>query len=404
MQYTQTARKLTAEEKLRLLVSFGTRISSEIRLDHLLNSIARQIAQILDVGRCIIFLIDPDREELWSKIAQGKGLAYTEIRMPLTTKGIISHVAKTGETINLQNAYEDPRFSMAIDMVTDFRTHSLLAVPLKNNTGKVLGVFQVANKADDLPFDRNDEGILLLLSTLASSSIEIATLYQELYGAQLETLYRLAITAEYRDQQDTRSHLKNISIISFLLAGTLGMPKHEAEIIKNASTLHDIGKVALADNILLKPGKLTPEEFEKMKEHTIYGGKILEGAKSKILQVAYKMSMYHHEKWNGKGYPKGLKGEEIPLEARIVTVADVFDALCQFRVYKDAWKTQDAYEYMLKESGHSFDPRVVAAFKKIYPAIRKLYSHIPVNQMTGPFPGDENIPTENTVIRMTQQD
>ena len=141
-----------------------------------------------------------------------------------------------------------------------------------------------------------------------------------------------------------------------------------------------------------------------MKEHTIYGGKILEGAKSKILQVAYKMSMYHHEKWNGKGYPKGLKGEEIPLEARIVTVADVFDALCQFRVYKDAWKTQDAYEYLLKESGHSFDPRVVAAFKKIYPAIRKLYSHIPVNQMTGPYPGDENIPSENTVIRMTQQD
>lgn len=403
MQYSQTAKKLTAEEKLKLLVSFGTRISAEIRLDHLLNSIAQQITQILNVGRCIIFLIDEDKQELWSKIVQGKGLAYTEIRMPLKTQGIISHVAQTGETINLHNAYEDPRFSMAIDMVTDFRTHSLLAIPLKNNAGKVLGVFQVLNKADGLPFDHNDEGILLLLSTLASSSIEIATLYQELYGAQLETLYRLAITAEYRDQQDTRSHLKNISIITYLLAGALGMSKHDTEVIKNASPLHDIGKVALADNILLKPGKLTPEEFNKMKEHTIYGGKILEGAKSKILQVAYKMSLYHHEKWNGSGYPKGLKGEEIPLEARIVTVADVFDALCQFRVYKSAWRPEDAYEYILQESGKSFDPRIVAAFKKIYPTIRKLYLPSKSTIVQENQKQKSSVPTEQTIRQATQE-
>ena len=100
-------------------------------------------------------------------------------------------------------------------MVTDFRTHTMLAVPLKNNAGKVLGVFQVANKADGKPFDKKDEGILLLLATLAASSIEIAKLYQDVHVAQLETIYRLAVTAEYRDQQDTRAHLKNISIISY---------------------------------------------------------------------------------------------------------------------------------------------------------------------------------------------
>ncbi len=111
-----------------------------------------------------------------------------------------------------------------------------------------------------------------------------------------------------------------------------------------------------------------------MKSHTVYGGRILEGAHSKILQIAHKMSLYHHEKWNGLGYPKALQGEEIPIEARIVTVADVFDALCVFRVYKKAWKTDDAYEYILGEAGKSFDPRVVAAFKKIYPSIRKLYA------------------------------
>ena len=365
--------KLSADEKLNLLVEFGARISSELRLDKLLDIIAQQITRMLNVGRCTIYLKDGERHELWSKIAQGRGLEHTEIRVPLNGNNVVAIVARTGQTINMPNAYEDDRFSMDVDMVTDFRTHSLLAVPLKNNAGKVLGVFQVANKADGTPFDKKDEGILLLLATLASSSIEIARLYQDVHVAQLETIYRLAVTAEYRDQQDTRAHLKNISIISYLLALALGMNKKEAELIKNASPLHDIGKVALADNILLKPGRLTPEEFEIMKSHTIYGGRILEGAHSKVLQVAHKMSLYHHEKWNGTGYPKGLKGEDIPLEARIITVADVFDALCVARVYKKAWKTDDAYLYILGESGKAFDPRIVAAFKKIYSSVRKLY-------------------------------
>ncbi len=379
--------KLSAEEKLNLLVEFGARISCELRLDKLLDIIAQQITKMLDVGRCTIYLKDVEKNELWSKIAQGRGLEHTEIRVPLNGSGVISIVARTGETINLPNAYEDPRFSMDVDMVTDFRTHSMLAIPLKNNSGKVLGVFQVANKADATAFDKKDEGILLLLATLAGSAIEIAKLYQDVHVAQLETIYRLAVTAEYRDQQDTRAHLKNISIISYLLA--LGMNKKDSELIKNASPLHDIGKVALADNILLKPGKLTPEEFEIMKSHTVYGGRILEGAHSKVLKIAHKMACYHHEKWNGSGYPKGLKGEDIPIEARIITVADVFDALCAFRMYKKAWKTDDAYAYILGESGKSFDPHVVAAFKKIYPSVRKLYANISVNQ---PQPQTSDVP------------
>ncbi len=383
--------RLTAEEKLRLLVEFGSRISSELHLDKLLDIIAQQITQMLDVGRCAIYLKDDDTQELWSKIAQGKGLEHTEIRIPLNSDGFISIAARTGQTINLPNAYEDPRFSIDVDIVTAFRTHATIAVPLKNNSGEVLGVFQASNKSDGTPFDKSDEGLLRLLATLASGSIEIAKLYQEVRVAQLETIYRLAVTAEYRDQQDTRQHLKNISIISYLLALALGMSKAEAELIKNASPLHDIGKVALADNILLKPGKLTPEEFETMKSHTIYGGRILEGATSKVLQMAHKMSLYHHEKWNGTGYPKGLHEEEIPLEARIVTVADVFDALCVFRVYKKAWRTEEALAYILDESGKSFDPRIVAAFQKVYPSVKRLYAHISVNK---PQKKTSTIPTE----------
>lgn len=364
--------KMSAEQKFNLLVDFGSRISNELRLDPLLDIVAKQITDILSAGRCTIFLKTNDNE-LWSKIAQGKGLEHTEIRVPLTRNNIIAHVARTGETVNLPNAYDDPRFSMDIDMVTDFRTKSLLVVPLKNHAGQVLGVCQVANKSSNTPFTKEDEGVMYLMSAFASRALEIALLYQEVHMAQLETIYRLAVTAEYRDQHDTRTHLKNISIIAYLLAVALGMNKAEADLIKNASPLHDIGKVALADSILLKPGKLTPEEYETMKSHTIYGGRILEGARSKVLKMAHKMSLCHHEKWNGKGYPKGLKGTEIPLEARIVAVADVFDALCVFRVYKKAWKTEEAYEYILKESGESFDPQCVEAFKKIYTTVAKLY-------------------------------
>lgn len=373
-------RHLTAQEKLNLLVEFGSQISCELNLDELLVIIAQRITDILGVGRCAIYLIDADKKELWSKIAHGKGLEHTEIRLPLNGTGFISLAAQTGQPINLKNAYEDPRFPLDVDMMTNFRTQHTLALPFKNKAGEVLGVFQVSNKSDKTPFDVNDIGLLGLLSTLASGSIEIAKLYHDVRVSQLETIYRLAVTAEYRDQQDTRAHLKNISIISYLLALTLGLSKETAELIKNASPLHDIGKVALADNILLKPGKLTPEEFEIMKSHTVYGGRILEGAHSKVLQMAHKMSLYHHEKWNGKGYPKGLKGEDIPLEARIVTVADVFDALCVVRVYKKAWKTEEAFTYILNEAGQSFDPRIVSAFKRVYPAVRKLYAHQSVNQ------------------------
>jgi len=135
-----------------------------------------------------------------------------------------------------------------------------------------------------------------------------------------------------------------------------------------------------------------------MKTHTTAGKEIIEEAMDLVstdsgyLNEAKNLAAYHHEKWNGKGYPKGLKGEEIPLEARILTIADVFDALCVFRVYKKAWPTSEAYAYILEESGQSFDPRCVEAFKKIYPSVRKLYAHLSVNQVGASTEKQEPVP------------
>lgn len=358
------------EQRLNLLVQFGGLISTETNLSKLLELIAGQVQRILSGNKCSVFILDRQTNELWSKISQNQ--QYTEIRVPFG-KGIAGHVAATGQIVNITDAYNDHRFNKDLDMMTGYRTRSILAVPLKNISGEIIGVFEVVNKDDD-GFDGDDEGILQLLGSLAASAIENAQLYQTLSKSQLETIYRLAVTAEYRDQQDTAIHLRHISEYSALIARNLGLPESEIESLHYASPLHDIGKVGIADSILLKPGKLTPEEFEEMKKHTLYGAKILANAESELLQQACKIAGAHHEKFDGTGYPSGLKGHQIPLCARIVSVADVFDALCMPRVYKPRWEPEKAHAYILSEKGKSFDPEVVEAFERAYCEIMKFYS------------------------------
>jgi len=364
---------LTAEQKLKLLINFGNEISTEMRLKALLDKIAGKITGVLNCDRCIIYLLDKKNDQLWSTIAKGKGLEHTEIKIPLKNKSILNDAINKSKIINITKKEFMHTLTMHIDLVTEYKTENLLLVPIKTEKGKILGLFQVSNKLDGTDFDADDQGILVLLGAMTSNFIQVSKLYENLRLSQLETIYRLAITAEYRDQKDTPLHLKHISIISYLLAKKLKMKDKHAEYIKHASPLHDIGKVGVPDKVLLKPDKLTEEEFEFIKKHPTYGGKILEGAKSGVLKTAYKITVYHHEKYDGTGYPYGLKGENIPIEARIVSVADVFDALCMKRKYKDAWNTDDAFDYIVKKSGTDFDPKVVSAFKKIYPKIKSLY-------------------------------
>ncbi|MGC8728487.1 MAG: HD domain-containing phosphohydrolase [Elusimicrobiales bacterium] len=356
------------EYRLNLLVQFGAIISKETNLTKLLEVIAGQVEKILSSQRCSIFIYDHKTNELWSRIA--RGLNNTEIRVPVG-KGIVGWVADTGQSLNIEDAYKSDKFNPEIDRITKFKTKNVLAVPLKNVTGRIIGVFEVINKNEG-NFNSEDEGILNLISSLAAGAIENAQLYESLYQAQLETIYRLAVTAEYRDQHDTAVHLRHISEYSALIARAIGLDEKKIDDIKYASPLHDIGKVAISDSILLKPAKLTDEEFEEMKKHTLYGAKILSNAKSHLLQIACRIAQSHHEKYDGNGYPYKLKGEQIPIEAKIVSVADVFDALCMTRVYKPSWEPSRAREYILSERGKSFDPLVVDAFDSVYDKILEL--------------------------------
>ena len=213
-------------------------------------------------------------------------------------------------------------------------------------------------------FNEEDEGFLRILSTIAASAIENAQLYENLRKSHLETIYRMAMVAEYRDQQDTATHLRRISKYTALVASQLGLSYDLVEDLRYASPLHDIGKVAIPDAILLKPGKLTPDEYEEMKKHPLYGARMLENAESRLLQLARNIALAHHEHWDGTGYPQGLKVDEIPLDARIFSVVDVFDALTTRRVYKGAWSIGDTFTYMNEQSGRLFDPGVVDAFAK----------------------------------------
>ncbi len=358
-------RRQELEQRQSLLARFGRMVAAETSLDTLLTIIAEEVRHILSADRCSVFLVDAYKGELWTKIALG--MEEKVLRIPVG-QGIAGFVARTGSAVNIRDAYKDTRFAQDLDRITGYQTRTVLAVPLRGRDGKALGVFEVLNKAKG-SFTEEDEGLLRILATMAATFIENATLYDDLRRSHLETIYRMALVAEYRDQEDTGRHLRRMSRFSGILAQGMGLSFLEAEDIRYAAPLHDVGKVAIPDSILRKPAKLTPDEWEEMKKHTIYGAKMLANAESRLLRLAAKIAVGHHEFFDGTGYPYQLKGDAISLEARIVTVADVFDALSSKRVYKGEWTVDDAVAYIKERSGKQFDPKVVAVLLEKLPEI-----------------------------------
>jgi putative two-component system response regulator len=188
--------------------------------------------------------------------------------------------------------------------------------------------------------------------------------------ANIDTIQRLNCAAQYKDNE-TGNHVKRMSLSSQLIAKKCGLSAGECEVIFYAAGLHDIGKIGIPDRILLKPGKLTDEEWKIMKTHTTIGGVILENGNSDVINMGHVIAMTHQEKYDGSGYPKGLMGKEIPLVGRIVSVADVFDALTSDRPYKKCWSVSKALDYIISQKGKHFDPKIVDEFLKILPEINE---------------------------------
>ncbi|MAD05410.1 MAG: two-component system response regulator [Pseudoalteromonas sp.] len=184
---------------------------------------------------------------------------------------------------------------------------------------------------------------------------------EQLQLAHIDLIQRLGRAAEYKDT-DTGEHIARMSRYSKVLALAYGMSEYEAEQLKQADPMHDVGKIGIPDAVLLKPGRLNENEYEHMKQHALIGAKILENSPSPLLQLAHKLALEHHEKWDGTGYPYGLKGKEISIEGRIVAIADVFDALTSKRPYKKAWSIEEALDLLKDEAGKHFDPQLVDLF------------------------------------------
>jgi putative two-component system response regulator len=241
--------------------------------------------------------------------------------------------------------------------------HRALAIGINDFLNKPFDQLELQARVRNMLALRQSQKKLASRALLLADEVEKAT--AEIAAREHETLLCLGRAAEHRDPE-THEHIMRMSNYSRLIARKLGLSHDECELLLRASPLHDIGKIGTPDHILLKPGKLTVEEFEIMKQHTVIGQRILATSSSPILRAGADIAIAHHEKWDGSGYPGGLKGEAIPLFGRIVAVADVFDALTSERPYKKAWDLDRATSLIRESSGQHFDPTVVEAFFAVW--------------------------------------
>ncbi|QHW30608.1 HD domain-containing protein [Paenibacillus rhizovicinus] len=357
----------TPEELLRIIFDYTAKISGERSIKNVLLLMADMGREMILADRCTVWLIDHAKQELFTTIAHG----VNEIRVPLGT-GFVGHSIETGECLLIDDAYADIRHNVDNDQRTGYRTQAIITVPFVGNNGVILGAYQAINKlTPQAVFSRRDLEQLKLAAAYAGKSLESVILQEEIESTQREIIFTMGQIGEGRSKE-TGNHVKRVADYSAILALGLGLSAHEAELLRVVSPMHDIGKVAIPDAILLKQGKLTSEEFDQMKQHTEVGYQLLKSSGRELLKTAAIVAHQHHEKWDGTGYPQGLKEEEIHLYGRITAVADVFDALGSDRVYKKAWELERILQLFREERGRHFDPRVVDVFVEQLPALLEI--------------------------------
>jgi HD-GYP domain-containing protein (c-di-GMP phosphodiesterase class II) len=357
---------------------------------------AEATRELLAADRATIFIVDTDRGELWSRVALGTD----EIRIPLGT-GIAGTVAQTGEVINIPDAYADPRFNPAPDQQTGYQTKSLLTFPMTGQEDRVIGVFQAVNKHGGGPFTGSDEDTLASLAASAAVAVENAQLVAEqrqLWQTLMETL---AMTVDARDQQ-TAGHSQRVTRYADVIGRAMGLGGKDLEKLRAAALLHDYGKIAVRDKFLQKPGKLDDAEFAYMKAHAEKTGEFLAHLEfPRDMRDVPVIASQHHERMDGKGYPKGLAAESIVLGARIVAAADVFDALTAPRYYKPAYPLDRTLEIMDGMAGDHLDPKVMAA---VHAAKPHLEAALAALKHTWPKPGDEGMGTIQEAAGLSERD
>ena len=362
--YTTTVKK----DPLLALVKIGQAVAAEKNIDKLMQTIAEETKEAIQADRCTVFLYDKETDELWSKVALGLG--SSELRFK-SNQGLAGHVFHTGEPINIKDAYSDERFNKNIDKETGYTTKTILCMPIKNINQEIIGVFQVLNKLTGY-FTEEDEDLLITIGSSAGISLENATLFErqnELLKQQKVVfdsfINTLAASIDARDKI-TSGHSTRVRMYSTLIANEFNLSENDIEIIQKAAALHDIGKIGIRDSVLQKEGKLTPEEYQHIQEHVEITHNILEKIHmSDDFKLITEIACSHHEKYDGTGYYRHLKGEEIPFGGRILAVSDVFDAITSKRHYRDKMPIVKVIGILIGDSGTHFDKSVVDKFLAI---------------------------------------
>lgn len=397
-------KQIKIDEKLQKIIEIERELGEIQDVDVLLERILTETRKIVNADAGSIYVADGDKLKIkygqndtqLKELAPGEKLPYTYFAFPINEKQICGYVALTGKPLNIEDCYHIPedkpyKFNKNTDLTTDYRTKSMYTFPLKMASGKLLGVLQIINAKDN---DGNvisfgDEAVLLI-SHFSQSAV------QALQHAYLTSnmVRRMLKMAEFRDPKETYAHAERVSSYALEIydrwAFNHNIPYEQQhkyrDTLKIAAKFHDVGKVGISDVILKKTyPRFTAEERNIMKGHTIIGAQLFEPPESFLDEMSQEISMHHHARWDGgeTSYPGNIKLNDfsiktgvlpqaeplsktnIPLSARIVAVADVFDALSHKRCYKESWSIEDSFAEIQNNAGTQFDPEVVLAFMQV---------------------------------------
>ena len=361
-------------DKLRRLLAISTLIAGRLELRPLIGEVVRQASELVNADRCTLWLCDHTRQEIYTFV--GEGLA-NEIRLPIG-QGVAGNAALQRKTLHIDDAYDSPYFNPEVDRKSGYKTRSLLAVPMESHEGRLIGVFQGINRLDPSEpgglgvFSPADVELLTGLAGIATVAVENALLYEQQKRQFNSFIITLATTVDAKDPT-TSKHTMMVTGVAVALARHLQLSPQRVERIRIAAILHDYGKIGIPDGVLLKAGMLDDTERRTMQSHVMKTALLLSRIQfRRDLEDVPAIAAMHHEKLDGTGYPYGLRGEEIPLEGRILAVADVFHALTQTRPYKAGRTPQEALavcrqmsrQHLDRDgnpSGLHLDPNVVDA-------------------------------------------
>jgi len=405
-----------ALQKMQRVIGIENEIARIRDIDILLEKILGEARSFTGADAGSIYIREGDHlkfsytqnDTIQSQLPPGKKLIYSTFTTPIDSNSIAGHVAATGQVLNIPDAWDLPQgvpysFNRNYDELSGYRTRSMLTLPMTSVRGEISGVLQLINAKSSacevIPFSPADMVVLEHFAIAAANAVERAKLTRGI-------ILRMNKMAELRDPKETGAHVNRVASYSVVLyeawARKNGLSAQEIErncdTLRMAAMLHDVGKVAIPDVILKKPGRFTPEEYEIMKQHTVCGARLFGELYSDIDEAAMLVTLNHHERWDGNGYPGhidpltgtpvpgfedgdggplGKSGEEIPLFGRIVAIADVFDALSNRRCYKEAWDAEAVIAELKSESGRMFDPELIELFLENIDTIRHVASLYP---------------------------